>query len=193
VADVSGIVVLLAIGIVLDLIKKARDRQRQGTEEGVASRPRPPVVVRPTGSGAPVPLPETQPLGLPAGWRRALEEAGPLGRHPDHALESDEEVEERESLEVEPVVRSLEVPPTRAVRPDIDLDDASVLAVARRLREVAARDRPHTIADHRAFDERVRKAAVVAAPVSRLPSRAALRESIKWREILDRPVAWRDE
>lgn len=181
-ADVSGIVVLLAIGIVLDLIKKARDRQRQRTGEGVASRPRPPV-----------PLPEARPMGLPAGWRRALEEAGPLGRHPDHALESDEEVEERESLEVEPVVRSLEVPHTRAPRPDIDLDDESVLAVARRRREVAARDRPHTIADHRAFDERVRKAKPVAAPASRVPSRAALREAFKWREILGRPVGWRDE
>jgi hypothetical protein len=193
VADVSGVVVLLAIGIVLDLIKKARDRQRQRTGEGVASRPRPPVVVRPTGSRPPVPLPEARPMGLPAGWRRALEEAGPLGRHPDHALESDEEVEERESLEVEPVVRSLEVPHTRAPRPDVDLDDESVLAVARRRREVAARDRPHTIADHRAFDERVRKAKPVAAAESRVPSRAALREAFKWREILGRPVGWRDE
>jgi hypothetical protein len=126
-------------------------------------------------------------------WRRALGETGPFGRHPDRALQSDEDIEERESLEVEPIVRSLEEIRAPYERPEVDLDDQSVLAVARRLREVAARDRPHTIADHRAFDARVRQETTVAAPESRVPSRAALREAFKWREILGRPVGWRDE
>jgi hypothetical protein len=122
------------------------------------------------------------------------EQAGPIGRRPDRALESDEEIEEEgESLEVEPTVRSLEEVRAPYERPVVDLDDASVLAVARRLREVEARDRPHTIADHRRFDERVRQAAAAPPPESRVPTRAALREAFKWREILGRPVGWRDE
>jgi hypothetical protein len=195
VADVSGVVVLFAIGIVLDLIRKARDRQRQRTDDRSAPRPRPPVVVRPTASRAPVPPPQTRPLGLPANWRRALEEAGPLGRHPDHALESDEEVEEGESLETEPEVRSLDGPVVRAPREVVDLDDESRLAVARRLREAALRDRAHSRADHRAFDRKVRQPdpQVTASSRRAVPTRAQLREAIKWREILDRPVGWRDE
>ncbi|HEX5819436.1 MAG TPA: hypothetical protein VFY20_11180, partial [Gemmatimonadales bacterium] len=154
-ADISGVVVLLAIGVVLDLIKKARDRQRQRAEEAAAPRPQPPVVVLPSGYSVPVPQPESRPLGLPEGWRRALEEAGPLGRSPDHALESDEEVEEGESLETEPEVVSLEVPVVRAPREVVDLDDESWAAVARRRREAALRDRALTRADHRAFDRKI--------------------------------------
>jgi hypothetical protein len=90
-------------------------------------------------------------------------------------------------------VRSLEEIPVPFERPVVYLDDASVLAVARRKREVAARDRPHTIADHRKFDERIRQAAAAPLPESRVPTRAALREAFKWREILGRPVGWRDE
>lgn len=182
-ADVSGLVILLAIGAVLDIIRKARERQaRRG--EPAAPRPRPPVATLPSTMREP---------GVPNDWRRALEEAGPFGRRPDHALESDEDIEERESLEVEPVVRSLEEITAPFERPVIDLDDQSALAVARRIREVAARDRPHTIADHRKFDERIRRATVAPPPESRVPTRAALREAFKWREILGRPVGWRDE
>lgn len=182
-ADVSGLVILLAIGVVLDIIRKARERQAR-RQQTLPPRPRPPVVAYPTER------PETY---IRDDWRRVLEEAGPGGRRPDRELESDEDVEERESLEVEPVVRSLEEPPVRVERPVVDLDDESVLAVARRMREVAARDRPHTIADHRRFDERIRRATPAPPPESRVPTRAALREAFKWRELLGRPVGWRDE
>jgi hypothetical protein len=127
-------------------------------------------------------------------WRRALEEAGPFGRHPDHSLESDEDVEERESLEAPaPEVRSLEAPVVRAPRVVVDLDDESRLTVARRLKEAAARDRAHTRADHRSFDRTIRQVAAAPAPERQPPTRAQLREAMKWREILDRPVGWRDE
>ena len=192
-ADVSGVLVLFAIGVLVDLIRKARERQREREQSGAASRPRPPVVVRPREPG--VPVAESRPMGLPPGWRRALEEAGPLGRHPDHALESDEDVEERESLETEPEVRSLDVPVVRAPREAISLDDESWSAVTRRRREAALRDRALTRADHRAFDRKVRQPEPEAASPSarRTPSRAELREAFKWREILGRPVGWRDE
>jgi len=184
VADVSGLVILLAIGAVLDIIRKARERQARRIELP-PPRPRPPVVALPTE------LPDRRMRG---DWRGVREQAGPIGRRPDRALESDEEIEEEgESLEVEPTVRSLEEVRAPYERPVVDLDDESVLAVARRLREVEARDRPHTIADHRRFDERVRQAAAAAPSVSRVPTRAAMREAFKWREILGRPVGWRDE
>jgi hypothetical protein len=184
VADVSGLVILLAIGVVLDIIRKARERQGRRIELP-PPRPRPPVVALPTE------LPDPH---MRDDWRRVLEQAGPFGRRPDRALESDEEIEEEgESLEVEPTVRSLEEVRAPYERPVVDLDDASVLAVARRLREVEARDRPHTIADHRRFDERVRQAAAAPPPASRVPTRAAMREAFKWREILGRPVGWRDD
>lgn len=183
-ADVSGLVILLAIGAVLDIIRKARERQARRGELPAPRRPQPPGVTLPTR----VPEPRAR-----DDWRRVLEESGPFGRRPDHGLESDEDIEERESLEVEPTVRSLEEIRAPFERPDVDLDDASVLAVARRLREVAARDRPRTIADHRKFDERIRRATAAPPPESRVPTRAALREAFKWREILGRPVGWRDE
>ena len=194
-ADISGVVVLFAIGVILDLLKKARDRERQRAEEKAALRPRPPVAVRPSRPKATVPPPETRPMGLPPGWRRALEEAGPLGRHPDHALESDEAVEEDASLETDPEVRSLDVPVLRAPREVVDLDDESWAAVARRRREAALRDRALTRADHRAFDRKVRQPEPGPAPTRArtAPTRAELREAIKWREILGRPVGWRDE
>jgi hypothetical protein len=183
VADVSGLVILLAIGAVLDIIRKARERQARRAEPP-APRPRPPVAATRR---------RTREPGVPDDWRRVLEEAGPFGRRPDHALEPDEDVEERESLEVEPVVRSLEEARPPFERPVVDLDDQSALAVARRIREVAARDRPHTIADHRKFDERIRRATAAPPSESRVPTRAALREAFKWREILGRPVGWREE
>lgn len=182
-ADVSGLVILLAIGAVLDLIRKARERQARQPRMPTP-RPSAPVVTHPSTK------PETY---IRDDWRRVLGEAGPLGRHPDHELESDEEIEERESLEVEPEVRSLEETPARLQRPEVDLDDESALAIARRMREVAARDRPRTIADHRKFDERVRRATPAKPSEGRVPTRAALREAFKWREILGRPVGWRDE
>jgi hypothetical protein len=192
VADISGVVVLFAIGIILDLLKKAHDRKRQRDEEGAATG-RPPVVPRSSEPRAPPVV--TRPMGLPAGWRRALEEAGPLGRHPDPALESDEDVEERELLETVPEVRSLDVPVVRAPREDISLDDASWSAVTRRRREASLRDRALSRADHRAFDRKVRQPEPEAAPPSarKAPTRTELREAIKWREILGRPVGWRED
>ena len=183
-ADVSGLVILLALGAVLDLIRKGMERKAERQRQS-APRPLPSGVVLPTG---------TTGARVRGDWRRALEEAGPFGRHPDHPLESDEDVEERESLEAPaPEVRSLEAPVVRAPRVVVDLDDESRLTVARRLKEAAARDRAHTRADHRSFDRTIRQVAAAPAPERQPPTRAQLREAMKWREILDRPVGWRDE
>ena len=180
--DVGYVAILFAIGLLLDLLKKLRERD--------AARRPPPMRLPPV--VAPPATPARHPR-VDRDWRRALDQAGPLGRHPDHALQDDEDVEEAESLEVAPEVVSLEVPVRRVPRQLVDHDEASRLAVARRIKEAAARDRAHTRADHRQFDARIRKDTPQPAPRPTVATRAAMREAMKWREILHRPVGWRDE
>src|SRR5215207_2567962 len=63
---------------------------------------------------------------------RTLDQASaPAGRAPDRRLPSAEEVEERESLEVTPEVRSLETDPRRPARVEVDQDDEAERIVAR--------------------------------------------------------------
>jgi hypothetical protein len=172
VAGIDGLVALFVAGAILDFVVKAlRRRAAAGTRTLPERR---------------VPAAET--------WRRVLDQDGPLGRGADRALEpGEEEDEEAVSLEVGPRVTSREAPVVRAPRDVVDLDDESRLAVARRMREAAARNRPHSRADHRNFDAKVREAEPAPVPERRAPTRAQMREAVKWREILDRPVGWRDE
>jgi len=168
VADGGWLLVLFAIVVLLDLARKGR---KQGQKQRARSS---------------TSLPER--TSALAAWRRALEDAGPIGRHADRSLESAEEVEEGRSLEVE----SRDTAVTRAPRAVVDLDDESRLAVVRRRDAAAMRNRPRRLADHEQFDATVRQAA--PPPPERPRSRRdRLREAIKWREILDRPVGWRDE
>ena len=170
-ADGGGLLVLFAVAVILSRLRKARRQQAD-------SRRMPSIDAR-----SPV---------LDA-WRRALDQAGPIGRRPDRALEPAEEVEDRESLEVAERVASREPVVAREQRQVVDLDDESRLAVARRLKESAARNRPHTRADHREFDAKLRDASPQPAPAPLALARERMREAMKWREILDRPVGWRDE
>ncbi|MFL5496516.1 MAG: hypothetical protein ACJ8DC_19180 [Gemmatimonadales bacterium] len=116
---------------------------------------------------------------------------GPLGRAPDRRIPTAEEQEERESLEVAPVARSLESEPTRSIRVTVDQDDEAERVAARRIAEAEGRIRPLTKADHRAFDQRIRqepadKTATPGYSVRRL------RDAVIWREILGPPVSLRD-
>lgn len=129
----------------------------------------------------------------------AVEEAGgPRGRRADRALPSAEEVEDRETLETAPVV----VPYEYVERPErvvVDHDAAAQRTVARRVAEAEQRDRALTLADHRAFDARIRAVPAVAAPKSaRVPLRQSLsgdslRQAIILREVLGPPVSERSQ
>jgi hypothetical protein len=155
---------------------------------GVQPRPLPPV----TGADA------TQREGsqLEALLRelgRTLERgSGPVGRAPDRRLPPAEEVEEGESLEASPEVRSLERDPGRQARTEVDQDDEAERIVARRIAAAEAQDKPRTKADHRAFDARIRQ-----EPADKTATRGyttrQLRDAVVWREILGPPVSMRGE
>jgi hypothetical protein len=124
---------------------------------------------------------------------RTLEQgSGPVGRAPDRRLPPAEEVEERESLEVNPEVRSLEIDPRRQARAEVDQDDEAERIVARRIAAAEAQDKPLTKADHRAFDARIRQ-----EPADKTATRGytarQLRDAVVWREILGPPVSLREE
>lgn len=105
--------------------------------------------------------------------------------------------EERESLEVEPEVVSVETAPSRPRRVIVDQDDQASATVARRIKEAEARSAAQTPADHRKFDERIRRepadrtAVAVAAVSTYTPDQ--LKNAVVWRELLGPPIALRDE
>ena len=115
---------------------------------------------------------------------------GPMGRQASEPLTGAEEVEERESLEIEPEVRSLEIQRTWRGREVVD-EAAAAEAVHRgRLSDEA---RPLTAAGHRTFDQRVRGAEAAAdAEVHARASRLVrLREAIVLNEVLGKPKGLR--
>jgi hypothetical protein len=124
---------------------------------------------------------------------RTLEQgAGPEGRAPDRRLPPAEEVEERESLEVTPEVRSLEREPGRQARVVVDQDDEAERIAARRIAAVEAQGKPLTKADHRVFDERIRQEPADKTATQGYTARQ-LRDAVVWREILGPPVSLRGE
>ena len=115
------------------------------------------------------------------------------GARPASPLELDEEVEDTESLEVEPEVRSLETTVTRPARVEFDQDDGAEALVASRIRWAEDHGKRKTMAEHRAFDEAVRAAAGPAPRDPAADARAVLRKRIIWNEILGKPLALRDK
>ena len=124
---------------------------------------------------------------------RTLDQArGPAGRAPDRRLPSAEDVEERGSLEVTPEVGSLEAEPDRGERAVVDQDDEAERVVQRRLAAAERSRAPLSVADHTAFDQRIRQ-----EPADKTATRAytvkQLRDAVVWREILGPPVSLRTE
>lgn len=193
---------LLAIlwAVVSFLGRLGNQRRRQEEEEGSepeeilveAGRPE-----RTRQGGAHLPDPSEE-------WRREIErllgieggpERGPLGRPSPVGLPEAEDIEERESLEIEPEVVSMEPPPVRRERP-VRVQDEEVLPVLRRRLEVAEmRGRGRDLADHRRFDQRIRETAPAPAPASAAGRRGrpSLRQAVVWREVLGPPVALRED
>ncbi len=209
--SLEGLILLLILWFVLDRMSKAARRRaappaeaetvrvRSGPREGVSEEEEITLEslleeVRrakrgPAGSPPPrrpVPRPRVQPSRQPPG---PATERGPVGRRARAALPSAEEVEERESLEVEPQVVSYdELVGSRPARAVEDLDETAEAVVRRRIAEAEARNREHRPANHEAFHQKI--AADAGAPMAppRL-SPAQLRSALVWREILGPPKA----
>jgi hypothetical protein len=110
-------------------------------------------------------------------------------RRESHQLPAAEEVEELESWDVV-------VPVPVSYDSDVrvpgreDADDRSLAfqeTIARRLKAAEARNRGRGLADHEAFDRKIRRKKPVVAKVK--PPRQSLRQAIVWREILGKPIA----
>jgi hypothetical protein len=186
--DFNGLIVLAAVWFLFNLINNARRKSRGPAEtrqpEPMRPRPRPfrPDATQREGSRLELVLRELQ---------RSLEDAAQSGR-PTATMPPVEDVEESESLEMEPEVASLEGEVHREVRQRVDRDDEAGNVEAQRIQAAAARDTARTRTDHLAFDQRIRKEAAdhTAAPMY---TGRQLRDAVVWREILGPPVSERDE
>ena len=106
-------------------------------------------------------------------------------------LPDEENVEERESLEVPERVVSLETEVKRPARVRYDQDSGAEDLVRRRIAAAETRSGALSKADHKAFDARIRQEPADHTAV-RHYTRAQLRDAIVWREILGPPVSERD-
>jgi len=122
-------------------------------------------------------------------FERALDQGRATGR-PSLPLPDDEDVEERQSLETEPEVVSLEHEIRRAPRKKFTQDADAEQLVARRITAASVRDAARTKADHAQFDNQIRK-----EPAEHTATRGytaeELRRAVVWREILGPPVSER--
>ena len=124
-------------------------------------------------------------------FQRSLENAETSARrHAGESLPDDEDVEERQSLESEPEIVSLEEEVRRPSRHEYTQDADAEQLVQRRITAAAARDTARSKADHVQFDERIRK-----EPADQTSTRGytakQLRDAVVWREILGPPVSER--
>lgn len=116
---------------------------------------------------------------------------GTIGRPAPVPLPDAEEMEERESLEVEGQVVSLETEVRRPTRREVDYDDEAEAIIQGRLRSAQARDGTLSRADHQAFDKKIRRVEPDNIRVAK-PKIPSLRQAIIWREILGPPLALRN-
>jgi hypothetical protein len=131
---------------------------------------------------------------------RTLEEAeaGPTRPEPqlpqryEQVLYDDEDVEERQSLESEPEVVSLEEVVHRPRRQEYTQDEGAQQLVEKRISAAALRDTARTRADHIAFDREIRQEPAEHTGTVGYTSKQ-LRDAVVWREILGPPVSDRWE
>src|SRR5690606_31991285 len=102
-----------------------------------------------------------------------------------------ESIEERDSLEVDPFVVSMEEEVEEWQRDEVAIDSDGEALVRRRIEEAERRNREWRPEDHRRFD------AVIRAPAAEQRQRSAprfsggLKAALVWRELLDPPVSMR--
>jgi hypothetical protein len=129
-------------------------------------------------------------------FQRSLEQAETtVRRHAGEPLPDDEDVEERQSLESEPEIVSLENEVRRPSRREYTQDADAERLVQSRISAAASRDTARSKADHLRFDERIRTEAAdhTAPPATRGYTAQQLRDAVVWREILGPPVSERSE
>jgi hypothetical protein len=186
--EFNWLLVLVAVWFLLNLISNTRRKPqvppRAEPREGLRPRPLPsaPDAMQREGSRLELVFRELQ---------RSLEETIQVAPPARTSLPSADEVEDRESLEVEPEVKSLEGEVHREVRKRVDQDDEAENIETRRIQAAAARDSARTRVDHVAFDQRIRQETVDHTG-TRAYTAQQLRDAIVWREILGPPVSLRD-
>jgi hypothetical protein len=176
---------------VLSLLGKLGQRGKEAGKGGGRSRAPVPVAKRAPGS-APTTLED-----LLAEMRGELDRA--RGQAP---IEPEWELEEAEGdLYAEPQYQRPEGSPTWNAPVSTDnaswneafdlenLDDQAAEVAQRRLREAEARNREWQLADHKAFDIRIRAPKPEPTDATRVASRHRLREAMILREVLGPPKA----
>ncbi len=196
--DFGGLLVLGALWFLFNLLGRSRGesetRPRPGSK-APQSRPHPPT------ARGPSPIDPTQGEGSRLEqWLRELERnleqaAGGQERTtirlPVPPLPDEEDIEERDSLEVPERVVSLETEVKRPARVEYDQDSGAEELVRRRIAAAEARSGALTKADHKRFDREIRQEPADHTAVRRYTP-AQLRDAIVWREILGPPVSERD-
>jgi len=216
----TGVIIFAVVYAIVSIMAKAKQASQKGAGDGSASDPeqlakqqrrqqqrlqqrqqqqrQPERQVRPPQPAPPRPAGNTQSEGARLeDLLRVLTEAagvpvpeGPRGRRAAEPLPSEEEVEERESLETEEQIHNLETEARRPVRLEVDFDDEAEAVVQRRIRAAQSRDKPLGREDHKVFDAKIRAVVADNTRVSR-PSIASLKQAMVWREILGPPVSLR--
>jgi hypothetical protein len=188
---------LAAIWFVVNLISNARrkpvppgrPKPAPPTRPNMPSRPEPRIVR----SGADATQQEGSRLEqVLRNLQQTLEEAAQTEYRTTIQLPSDEEVEERASLEVEPEVRSLDEEVHREVRRRVDREEEVGDIEGRRVKAAAERDSARSRVDHAAFDQKIRQEAADHT-ATRPYTAKQLRDAIVWRELLGPPVSLREE
>jgi hypothetical protein len=180
--------VVLILGVLWLLLNLFTGRKKKGPPPR-APRREPPPPARPSSPDA------TQREGsrlelVLRQFEQALEEASTVGRPEQMRLPDDEDVEERESLEREPEIVSLEHEVHRTPRRDFTQDEDAESLVQRRITAAAARDSARSKADHIQFDQRIRKEPAEHTAAGGYTAKQ-LRDAVVWREILGPPVSER--
>jgi hypothetical protein len=206
--DFGGLLVLGIVWVLFNLLGRARGEARPRPRAGPQTpQPRPLPSATPDGSLGDATQREGSRLEqFLRELERSLDQAArgqePRGREPGGQGRApaklpvppppdDEDVEERESLEVPERVVSLEAEVKRPPRVRYDQDSGAEDLVRRRIAAADARSGALRKADHKAFDTRIRQEPADHTAV-RHYTRAQLRDAIVWREILGPPVSERD-
>jgi hypothetical protein len=163
----GGLLVLGGLWLLFNLLKKLGQTQRPPSEA-------PPLQERPRALDA-TQLEGSRLESVLREFQRAMETV---------------EVEEGNSLEVEPEVRSLEGDVRRAGRQLVDQDEEAEQIEARRIKAAADRDAPRVQADHVRLDQRLRPE-VTDHTATRAYTAQQLRHAVVWREILGPPASER--